>query len=472
MKQIVTSILASSLLAALAMAQPPRYTITDLGAGATPFIINNNGLIVGSLTAADGTSHAVVWEKGVLKDISVPGLRGKNSSGFSLNESGMFVGQAETSTTEPNGEDFCGYKAYGSPTPGTTCVPFLWQGGVMTPLLTLGGRNGFALAISNQRVVAGAAENTTRDLDCGSPQQFQFKPVFWQNGRVQELPTPPGDTTGAVFAMNDNGQMVGGAGPCRDFDPITGTYFRQNHALLWQNGQFTDLGNLGGGAGKSPFGNLAFGINNQGQVVGHANLKGEKISHAFLWTQALGMRDLGALPGDFNSNAVGINDKGEIVGLSADAEFNIRAVRWINGVPIDLNTLVDGKSDLYLLLAGSINARGEIIGNAENSKGEAHGFVATPVAVTMAVASPKNLTVTARQITLDGTASISADGKPLTYQWSIPQGSPSASILQGTTANPSIQFGQTHAIYIFQLTVTDSAGKSSSDIVTVNFQGN
>jgi cytochrome c553 len=91
---------------------------------------------------------------------------------------------------------------------------------------------------------------------------------------------------------------------------------------------------------------------------------------------------------------------------------------------------------------------------------------------TMASASPKNATVTSRSIMLDGTASTSADGKALTYVWSIPQGSPSAGILQGTTATPTIQFGSGRGVYTFMLTVTDSAGISSSDMAMVNFQGN
>lgn len=95
-----------------------------------------------------------------------------------------------------------------------------------------------------------------------------------------------------------------------------------------------------------------------------------------------------------------------------------------------------------------------------------------PGAVTTAVAGPKNLTVTSRQIQLDGTASTSADGLPLAYAWSIPQGAPSAAILFGSTATPSIQFAQGRGTYTFQLTVTDSAGKSATDTMAVNFQGN
>ena len=91
--------------------------------------------------------------------------------------------------------------------------------------------------------------------------------------------------------------------------------------------------------------------------------------------------------------------------------------------------------------------------------------------VTTASALPKNVTVTTPEITLDGTGSTSADGKPLTFMWSIPQGSPSAAILKGNSATPTVQFGQP-GLYKFQLTVTDSSGTSASDVASVDFLGN
>jgi PKD domain len=90
-------------------------------------------------------------------------------------------------------------------------------------------------------------------------------------------------------------------------------------------------------------------------------------------------------------------------------------------------------------------------------------------AKTVAVASPKNATAVSRELRLDGSKSTSSDGKPLTYQWTIPQGSPSAGIYGANTATPSVQFSQRGAIYTFMLTVTDSTGTSSSDLVTVNY---
>ena len=94
-------------------------------------------------------------------------------------------------------------------------------------------------------------------------------------------------------------------------------------------------------------------------------------------------------------------------------------------------------------------------------------------AKTTAVANPKNATVVSRQLQLDGSMSASADGGPLTYQWTIPAGNPTAAIYGANTATPSVQFSQRGAAsYLFQLTVTDSAGNSATDVATVNFQGN
>jgi probable HAF family extracellular repeat protein len=355
---------------------PARYTITDLGTleGGTfsqPFSMNRYGLVSGSSSLAEGNQHATLWLEKLKVDIGAPGLGGPNSIAFGDNQAFQSAGEAETSTSDPNGEDFCGFGTH------LTCLPFLWQAGAMIQLPTLGGNNGAANAISNRGEVAGFAENSTPDPGCPAPQVLHFMPVVWQKGAIHKLPTVGGDPDGVAQQINDNGEVVGGSGTCATFN----TNFFYNlvpvHALLWEKGTATDLGNLGGKTGQAG-GNIAYGINNQGQVVGTSDLEGDTTFHAFLWTRKTKMQDLGTLSGDVASVSISINDAGSVVGASLDAKFNPRAFLWEKGGMTDLNTRIAGHSPLYLLTGCSINSRGEITGLGMTSTGEIHTYLATP----------------------------------------------------------------------------------------------
>jgi len=356
--------------------EPARYTITDLGTleGGTfsqSFSINRYGLVSGSSNLADGNQHATLWLEKLKVDIGVPGLGGPNSIAFGDNDGFQSDGEAETSTPDPNGEDFCGFGTH------LTCLPFLWQDGEMIQLPTLGGNNGVAMAISNRGQLAGFAENSTPDTGCPSPQVLHFMPVVWEKEVIHKMPTFGGDPDGVAQQINDKGEVVGGSGTCATFN----TNFLYNlvpvHALLWENGKAIDLGNLGGKTGQAG-GNIAYDINNQGQVVGNSDLPGDTTFHAFLWTKGTGMQDLGTLSGDVASVSISINDAGSAVGASLDAKFNPRAFLWEKGVMTDLNTRIAGHSPLYLMTGCSINSRGEITGLGMTSTGEIHSYLATP----------------------------------------------------------------------------------------------
>jgi probable HAF family extracellular repeat protein len=353
-----------------------QYTVTDLGTldGGTfsqPFSINRYGLVSGSSTLPNGNQHAALWLEELKVDIGSPGLGGPNSIAFGDNERFQSAGEAETSTPDPNGEDFCGFGTH------LTCLPFLWQDGGMIQLPTLGGNNGEATAINNWGEVAGFAENSTPDPSCPAPQVLHFKPVVWAKGVIHKLPTFGGDPDGVAFMINDNGKVVGGSGTCATFNPIDLYNLVPVHALLWEKGKATDLGNLGGQTGQAG-GNIALGINNQGQVVGNSDLPGDTTFHAFLWTRKTGMQDLGTLSGDVASLSISINDGGSVIGASLDASFNPRAFLWEKGVMTDLNTLIAGDSPLYLLTGCSINSSGEITGLGLTSAGEIHTYLARP----------------------------------------------------------------------------------------------
>src|ERR1051326_3180901 len=91
----------------------------------------------------------------------------------------------------------------------------------------------------------------------------------------------------------------------------------------------------------------------------------------------------------------------------------------------------------------------------------ATGGGATPT--TIAVANPKGATVFLNQVTLDGSASKSFDGKPLTYRWALAPGSLLAAINGENTVSPTVQLNNGFGTYTFVLTVTDSAGNTSTD---------
>jgi probable HAF family extracellular repeat protein len=383
-----------------------QYTVVDLGpvgpssSPGQPYTVSGKGLVSGETVLANPNNsdelvaHAVLWNGTTMKDISSPGLGGPNSAAYGVNIWGQVVGQADTTTPDPNGEDFCGSKALGLTQSGNTCVPFLWQNGSMIALPRLRnsdgkeGSNGLALQVNDFGIAAGTAENGELDSTCPgasvSAQRIELKPVIWTRPfpwsemHVHELHTFDGEPDGVAFAMNNLGQVVGATGTCGPFNSIEPINLIALHAVLWQNGKAIDLGNLGRD-GKA-FGVFATGLNDYGQVVGTSDTAGDKSFHAFLWQQGH-ITDLGTLKGDSYSHGTAIGNNGLVLGVSIDANFNPRAVMWHNGTPTDMNTLVPADSTLILQSACSINDKGEIIGFAalKSNPNESHAYLAKPV---------------------------------------------------------------------------------------------
>jgi probable HAF family extracellular repeat protein len=362
-----------------------RYVVKDLGtlggAASVAEGISDRGWVVGSANlVGDQNGHAYLWRDGVMTDLGT--LGGPNSQEqWPVNDNrGLIVGTAETKEMEPFNEDFCGFdRNSGVPQTGLICLGFLWRDGVMRPLPTLGGNNSYAAGVNNRGQAVGWAENSTQDPTCLPPQVLDFEAVIWgpETGDTHELRPLSGDTEAFATGINDNGLVIGASGVCSNGSlPI--------HGVVWQDGTPTDLGNLGGVLNTLPS-----AINSRGQVVGNSDLTGDNNQppppqpppfHTFLWTKDSGMQDLGTLPGDFYSGAFGINEQGQVVGGSCTRSFNLcRAFLWQNGVMTDVNALVMGPTSLHLWFGNDINSRGEIAAYAfDLSNSEFHAALAIP----------------------------------------------------------------------------------------------
>lgn len=71
-------------------------------------------------------------------------------------------------------------------------------------------------------------------------------------------------------------------------------------------------------------------------------------------------------------------------------------------------------------------------------------------------------------IGLSASQSTSTNAGALSYSWTIPQGFPTAGILQGNTATPTFQF-TTRGTYQFTLTVTDTTGATATATIIVQY---
>jgi probable HAF family extracellular repeat protein len=317
------------MLAVSSQAQQYQSTLlSSLGGGWTRAIaVNSAGQIAGySQLPIQGTVvHAVVWNDGQISDLGT--LGGMESRAMDINRHGYTVGWALNSSEalRPVYWDDLG-AIHELPTLGgrsgavwaindlgyavgnaflnnSIYHAALWSSSGVVDLGTLGGDYSIAYDINSSGVVVGGAHNAAgRQRAC-----------LWKDGRCIDLGSISGGSWDTVRGINDNGQMILSGIPA---DETT------SHAVLWNGGvddPVIDLGTFGGGE------SWAYGLNNQGQVVGRADPP-SGIYQAFVY-DGQGMTDLGTLGGMFSS-AYGVNDDGIVVGYAQDAAGDWYAAQW------------------------------------------------------------------------------------------------------------------------------------------------
>jgi len=237
---------------------------------------------------------------------------------------------------------------------------FIWEGGVIEDLGTLGGTDSCAVVINQRGQVTGYSFTD-------SSANPSVHPFLWHRDEMLDLGTL-GGTFALTFALNNRGDVAGLSFLAGD------SVF---HPSLWHQGGVNDLGTLGGDNGN------AESLNDATEVVGEADLpgpSGSQLFHAFLWRRGV-MTDLGTQDGDPCSLALSINSRGQVVGGSTDCStlLNGHAFFWEQGGPmVDLNSFVPPSSNLTLTVATLINDRGEIAVQGVLPNGDTHAVLLIP----------------------------------------------------------------------------------------------
>ena len=319
---VLVMVCATNLVAA------PSYTITDLGAltGMTSSIaygVNDSGVVVGAALIS-GVNHAFMYSNGQLTDIGNLGVVG--ASAYHINNNGLVVGVAGKNS--PGGRDAFSYSGSGP----------------MQDLGTLGNSWSEALSVNDSGQAVGDASSSGYS-------------VLFSGGRVTTLNVP---CPSSAYGINNTGQIVG------HYTPITGY---GSYGYLYSGGVTTTLQAM----------SVCEAINDSGQVVGASQANGDIPYQPAIYEN--GTCSNISIPSSYAGGwAMDINAGGEVVGrLLNDAWQYSGGFLYDGGATFDLQSLIRPSSGWTDLNAIAISDNGFIVGQGQNSTGQLHAFLLTPV---------------------------------------------------------------------------------------------
>ena len=285
--------------------------------------------------------HAILWTQTGMQDLgTLP--RAVGCSATAINNAGTILGSC-----------------FG---PSSSVHPFRWT--PKTGMTSLHIGSAVASGFNDQGEVIGSYG---KDV-CNVNESYGVgRPFRWSvTGGFVGL----GGCAGAAVAINDVGQVALWWCCSCCVVRLHGT-FSFSSAFLWdETGRMINLGVLLTGLNAFPN-----ALNSSGSVVGWSQTHAIFGQHAFLWTQAKGMQDLGTLGGkhSLTSNALRINDSGAVIGVSQTGTLTTHAFLWTEaGGMQDLGTLGGATST-----PSAINSSGDVVGVAQTASGDNHAFLWT-----------------------------------------------------------------------------------------------
>jgi probable HAF family extracellular repeat protein len=313
--------------------------------------INNNGQVVVNM-GTNNSYQVSIWNR--VTGATQIGLSGTNSGGTAINASGDVVGA-------------------GDPSHSGNLQAFNWRPAQGVQWLgTLGGELSAAGGINASGAVVGLSYTSTN---------LQHAFLWTQAAGIQDI-TPTLTSVGGATAtaINTSNQAAG--------------YYFPNGARTTMGFTWTQAGGL---QAFGPAGTLAFAINDAGTVVGQApNANSNK--HAFSYTAAGGVKDLGTLGGS-SSSALSINNNNWIVGnsLTNNGTGFLHGFLWTpTGGMQDFITLA-GFSANEATYSASVNDSGVVA--VSTNKG---GFLLVPT-MNATVTSSLNPSVLGQAVTFTAT---------------------------------------------------------------------